>query len=214
MKKDLGHLRQSYEKQVLEESQLGRDPFALFDQWFQQAEKDPTIEEANAMTVTTLETNGFPKGRILLLKAYSSNGFEFYSNYKSAKGNAIAAYPKVGLSFFWPSQQRQVHVLGEAQKLTEEESTAYFHSRPRGSQLGAWVSPQSDVIKNRGVLDASLQELETKYEGKIIPKPDHWGGYLVVPKTIEFWQGRANRLHDRIRFFQADAQWQFERLAP
>lgn len=214
MKKDLGHLRKSYEKQVLEESQLPESPIPLFEAWFQEAVDDPAIEEANAMTVSTLETNGFPKGRILLLKAYSSSGFIFYTNYESQKGKAIAAYPKVGLSFFWPSQQRQIHILGEAKKLNKADSTAYFKSRPRGSQLGAWASPQSKVIKNRAVLDTKIKQLETEYIEKTIPKPDHWGGFLVEAKSIEFWQGRPNRLHDRIRYFQLDSQWQFERLAP
>lgn len=213
-KKDIGHLRKSYEKQVLEESQLPKNPFILFEAWFQQAVDDPAIEEANAMTVTTLETNGFPKGRILLLKAYSSSGFIFYTNFKSQKGKAITAYPKVGLSFFWPSQQRQIHILGEAEKLNEDESTAYFQSRPRGSQLGAWASPQSEVIKSRTVLDTTINQLEAEYTGKTIPKPAHWGGFLVAPKSIEFWQGRPNRLHDRIHYFKSDSQWQFERLAP
>lgn len=214
MRKDIGHLRKSYEKQVLEESQLPESPLLLFEAWFQEAVDDPAIEEANAMTVTTLETNGFPKGRILLLKAYSSSGFIFYTNYKSQKGKAIAAYPKVGLSFFWPSQQRQIHILGEAKKLNKEDSTAYFNSRPRGSQLGAWASKQSEVIKNRAILDTTIKQLEAKFTEKTIPKPDHWGGFLVEAKSIEFWQGRPNRLHDRIRYFQLDSQWQFERLAP
>jgi pyridoxamine 5'-phosphate oxidase len=214
MKKDLGHLRKSYEKHRLEESQLKENPMLLFEEWFELAENDPQIEEANAMTLSTLGADGYPKGRVVLLKGYDHRGFIFYTNYNSEKGKAIAAHPQVGLSFFWPSQQRQIHIVGQATQLDEKESDAYFQSRPRGSQLGAWVSPQSQTIQNRMVLESKLNDLEAHYDGKPIPKPTHWGGYVVAPSSIEFWQGRPNRLHDRIRFYQSDSQWHYERLAP
>ena len=169
MKNNIGHLRRSYDKHTLEESQLEKTPIKLFEKWFQEAEQNDEIEEPNAMTVNTLGIDGFPRGRVVLLKAFSASGFVFYTNYTSEKGKAIAQHSKVGLSFFWPSQQRQIHVQGKASKLSEEESETYFQSRPRGSQLGAWVSPQSQVIENRTVLESSLQHLEKKFKDQRIP---------------------------------------------
>ena len=214
MKNNIGHLRRSYDKYTLEESDLEKTPINLFEKWFQEAAQNNEIDEPNAMTVSTLGRDGFPRGRVVLLKAFSPSGFVFYTNYTSEKGKAIAKHSKVGLSFFWPSQQRQIHVHGKASKLLEEESETYFQSRPRGSQLGAWVSPQSQVIEDRGVLESSLYQLQKKYKDKPIPKPKHWGGYIVAPQDFEFWQGRPNRLHDRIRYFQVDSEWKYERLAP
>ena len=214
MKNNLGHLRRSYDKYTLVESQLEETPIKLFEKWFQKAQQNNEIEEPNAMTISTLGKDGFPRGRVVLLKAFSASGFIFYTNYTSEKGKAIAQHSKVGLSFFWPSQQRQIHVQGNAIKLSEEESEIYFQSRPRGSQLGAWVSPQSQVIENRTVLKSSLEYLEKKFKDQRIPKPKYWGGYLVNPQAFEFWQGRPNRLHDRIRYFQVDSKWKYERLAP
>ena len=214
MKNNLGHLRRSYDKYTLEESQLEKTPMKLFEKWFQKAQQNDEIEEPNAMTISTLGRDGFPRGRVVLLKALNASGFIFYTNYTSEKGKAIAQHSKVGLSFFWPSQQRQIHIQGKASKLSEEESEIYFQSRPRGSQLGAWVSPQSQVIENRKVLESSLQHLEKKFKDQDIPKPKHWGGYLINPQVFEFWQGRPNRLHDRIRYFQVDSKWKYERLAP
>ena len=214
MKNNLGHLRRSYDKYTLEESQLEKTPIKLFEKWFQKAQQNDEIDEPNAMTISTLDNDGFPRGRVVLLKAFNASGFIFYTNYTSEKGKAIAQHSKVGLSFYWPSQQRQIHVQGKASKLSEEESEIYFQSRPRGSQLGAWVSPQSQVIENRKVLESSLQHLEKKFKDQRIPKPKHWGGYLINPQVFEFWQGRPNRLHDRIRYFQVDSKWKYERLAP
>ena len=214
MKNNLGHLRRSYDKYTLEESQLEKTPMKLFEKWFQKAQQNDEIEEPNAMTISTLGRDGFPRGRVVLLKAFNASGFIFYTNYTSEKGKAIAQHSKVGLSFFWPSQQRQIHIQGKASKLSEEESEIYFQSRPRGSQLGAWVSPQSQVIENRKVLESSLQHLEKKFKDQDIPKPKHWGGYLINPQVFEFWQGRPNRLHDRIRYFQVVSKWKYERLAP
>lgn len=166
------------------------------------------------MTVNTIGTDGFPKGRVVLLKKYDEYGFYFYTNYESEKGKAIANNNKVSLSFFWPNMERQIIIKGTAEKTSEADSINYFHSRPKGSQLGAVVSHQSEVVESREVLEKNLAELEKKYETKEVPKPDNWGGILVKPISIEFWQGRPNRLHDRIRYRLKDNDWVIERLAP
>ena len=167
------------------------------------------------MTISSIGLDDFPKSRVVLLKQLVDEGFVFYTNYTSEKGKAISKNPKVGLSFFWPNLERQVIIKGIAEKTTFEVSNTYFQSRPKGSQLGAIVSPQSEVIANREFLEKSLSELEKKYENIPIPKPDNWGGFLVQPISIEFWQGRANRLHDRIRYeLQQNSLWKIERLAP
>ena len=171
--------------------------------------------ETNAMTISTLGLDGFPKSRVVLLKKYTHEGFIFYTNYNSEKGRDILANPNVCLSFFWPKAERQVIIKGKAEKVEPNMSDGYFESRPRGSQLGALVSNQSEVVANRKVLEDDLQQLEAKYEGKDILRPDHWGGFIVKPISIEFWQGRPNRLHDRIRFtLNEDFDWIMERLAP
>ena len=179
------------------------------------AEEDEAIDEANAMTLGTIGLDGFPKTRIVLLKHYDDKGFVFYTNYTSEKGEAISNNGRVCISFFWPSLERQVIIQGIAEKISDEQSTAYYKSRPRGSQLGAWVSDQSAVIDSRAVLEEKLQILETRYQGKSIPKPDFWGGFRVKPVSFEFWQGRENRLHDRIRYTPtSDSSWKIERLSP
>jgi len=173
------------------------------------------IDEVNAMTVASIGLDGFPKSRVVLLKQYNEEGFIFYTNYHSEKGKAIAANPKVCLSFFWNSMERQVIIKGTAMKLTAEHSDAYFYSRPFGSQLGAIVSPQSEVIPNRTFLESRLQELEQSHITIEPKRPTNWGGYLVQPHSIEFWQGRPNRLHDRIRYtLDSDFSWNVDRLAP
>ncbi|OUW76960.1 MAG: pyridoxamine 5'-phosphate oxidase [Flavobacteriaceae bacterium TMED208] len=213
-KQDLGHLRKSYEKSAMDLLDIKNNPIYFFKKWFDEASANPDIEEANAMSLVTLGLDDFPKSRIVLLKAFSDEGFIFYSNYQSEKGFAITNHNKVGLSFFWPPLERQVIIKGVVEKTTSELSDKYFSSRPKDSQLGAIVSEQSKVIKNRDVLETKLKALQIKYKDKDIKRPNHWGGYLVIPKYIEFWQGRPNRLHDRISCELRKGIWNLERLAP
>ena len=215
MNKDLGNYRKSYEKQELLESNISDNPMEVFQKWFYEVDSNYDEGETNAMTISTIGLDGFPKSRVVLLKKYTHEGFIFYTNYKSEKGKDILANPKVCLSFFWPQAERQIIIKGTAEKVAPNMSDGYFESRPRGSQLGAWVSHQSEVVKNRKVLEDELLELEGIYEGKEILRPEHWGGFIVKPISIEFWQGRPNRLHDRIRFtLNADFDWIMERLSP
>ncbi|RAV28608.1 pyridoxamine 5'-phosphate oxidase [Sinomicrobium soli] len=215
MQKDLSHYRKSYEKRELSEDSTPAGPMELFRTWFYEVEKAGGVEEANAMTVSTIGPDGYPKSRVVLLKRFTHEGFVFYTNYHSEKGKAIAANPKVCLSFFWPNTERQVIVKGTAGKLAENLSDGYFESRPEGSKLGALASPQSQVVASREVLEKALKDLEAEYKGKEIPRPEHWGGYLVSPVSVEFWQGRPNRLHDRIRYtLENGVDWKKERLAP
>ncbi|MBU3681737.1 MAG: pyridoxamine 5'-phosphate oxidase [Flavobacterium sp.] len=213
--KDLSNYRKSYEKSALLEDNIPNDPINLFHRWFHEVQDFGGIDEVNAMTVASIGLDGFPKSRVVLLKQYNEEGFIFYTNYHSEKGKAIAANPKVCLSFFWNSMERQVIIKGTAMKLTAEHSDAYFYSRPFGSQLGAIVSPQSEVIPNRTFLESRLQELEQSHITIEPKRPTNWGGYLVQPHSIEFWQGRPNRLHDRIRYtLDSDFSWNVDRLAP
>lgn len=215
MQKDLSNYRKTYDKSELTEQEVSENPLQLFQTWFYEVENSDTVDEANAMTVATIGADGFPKTRVVLLKKYTHEGFIFYTNYESEKGKAIAANPKVCLSFFWPGMERQIIIKGVAEKVSENMSDGYFESRPHGSQLGALVSHQSSVIANRSVLEDELKSLETQFEGKQVPRPSHWGGYLVKPTSMEFWQGRPNRLHDRLRYtLQEDFDWTLERLAP
>lgn len=214
-KQDLGQLRKSYDKSSLDLSDVGDDPIGFFKKWFDEASNHSEIEEANAMSIATLGIDDFPKSRVVLLKAFTDKGFVFYTNYQSEKGLAIAHHPKVGLSFFWPPLERQVIIKGLIQKTPSDLSDEYFNSRPKGSQLGAIVSDQSNVISDRTIIEAKLNALEIQYKNEEIPRPDNWGGYLVIPKSIEFWQGRPNRLHDRIRcHLRQTGLWDLERLAP
>ena len=212
--KDLGNLRKSYTKNELKAADIANDPMAFFGSWFNEAEHHPEIDEANAMTLATLGLDDYPKARVVLLKAINEKGFVFYTNYQSEKGLSIAHHAKVGLSFFWPALERQVIIKGTAEQLSPEVSNAYFNSRPKGSQLGALVSEQSKVITDRSILEAKLEALEIEYQDKSVDRPEHWGGYVVVPKCIEFWQGRPNRLHDRIRCQWQGSFWNIECLAP
>ncbi|MDA0277238.1 MAG: pyridoxamine 5'-phosphate oxidase [Bacteroidetes bacterium] len=215
MEKDLGDYRKSYDKQALEETQISDNPMQLFQTWFYEVEASETVDETNAMSISSIGLDGFPKTRVVLLKKYYEEGFIFYTNYDSEKGRAIAAHPEVCLSFFWPSMERQVIIKGLAERLPGEVSDNYFDSRPLGSRLGAMVSPQSKVIDSRAVLEDSLKALEAQAVNGQVKRPSHWGGYLVRPKSIEFWQGRPNRLHDRIRYsLEKDFNWTVERLAP
>jgi pyridoxamine 5'-phosphate oxidase len=214
MKDDLYNSRKSYEKGELSEKSVDVNPLQQFRSWFYECQDSGGVDEVNAMTLTTIDFDGFPRGRVVLLKKYDEYGFYFYTNYESEKGRSIELNNKVSLSFFWPNLERQVIIKGTAQKTSKVDSENYFQSRPKGSQIGALVSNQSSVIKNRAILESQLKKLEVEYENKNIPKPDNWGGYLVTPISFEFWQGRPNRLHDRIRYKLQEYDWIIERLAP
>lgn len=215
MEKDLSNYRRSYEKSELVIKDVSENPLELFQKWFFEVDKFFPEDENNAMTISTFGLDGFPKSRVVLLKKYTFEGFIFYTNYTSEKGKAIAHNPNVCLSFFWHGAERQVIIKGKAEKLPSNLSDGYFESRPRGSQLGALASNQSEVVASRNVLEERLKRLEKKYEGKHIDRPDSWGGYIVKPVEIEFWQGRPNRLHDRVRYtLQGDYNWQVDRLSP
>lgn len=212
---DLSNYRKSYEKSQLLEGAIPDDPINLFHQWFHETKDFGAIDEVNAMTIATIGLDGFPKSRVVLLKKYDEEGFIFYTNYNSEKGKAILNNPNICLSFFWHSMERQVIIKGIAEKTSESVSDNYFDSRPDGSKLGAIVSSQSDVIPSREFLDDKLKKLEVDYSNKPILRPAFWGGFLVRPIEVEFWQGRPNRLHDRIRYqLQNNFDWKRERLSP
>ncbi len=214
MKNNLEDYRKSYDKNVLDESNLEKNPIDLFQKWFKEVEQLGGVEEPNAMTISTVGVDGFPKSRVVLLKKYDKEGFVFYTNYNSEKGKAIAINPNVCISFFWPNLERQVIIKGIVEREQDEKSTSYYHSRPRGSQLGAWASEQSNIIEDRAILEERLKELEAKFKDQPIPKPPHWGGYIIKPISIEFWQGRPNRLHDRILYTKESNSWNLDRLSP
>jgi pyridoxamine 5'-phosphate oxidase len=213
-KKTLQNLRIEYSSSPINESDVDPNPISFFGKWFDEA-MAAEVQEPNAMTLATATRDGIPSARIVLLKGADKNGFSFYSNYLSRKGKELAKNPSACLVFFWPELGRQVRIEGKILKLSKEESEAYFASRPFGSQLGAIVSPQSQVIANREVLDVAYTAYEQKFEGKKIPKPAHWGGYILNPIAIEFWQGRESRLHDRVKYVLMEkGKWKIERLAP
>ena len=212
--KELQDLREDYRQGSLDAEAVGDNPIAFFGRWFAEAQK-AGVEEPNAMTLSTADAAGRPHSRIVLLKGLEEGGFTFYTNYESHKGVQLKVQPYVALVFFWPHLERQVRVEGKVHKISGQESDAYFGSRPRMSQLGAWASPQSEVVSSREVLEAHMQLAETRFAGKEVPRPPHWGGYRVMPESIEFWQGRSSRLHDRILMTQSEgASWKEERLAP
>lgn len=215
MDKDLGNYRKSYEKGELLLKNTPENPIELFRDWFLEVDKNFPEDETNAMTIATIGLDGFPKSRVVLLKKYSLKGFIFYTNYKSEKGKAIQANPNVCLSFFWNGAERQIIVKGKAEKVTASVSDSYFESRPRGSQLGAIVSKQSEIIESRKHIEETLQQLENSYKGKRIERPEYWGGFIVKPVEFEFWQGRPNRLHDRIVYkLDSNFEWNKSRLSP
>ena len=212
---DLSNYRKSYEKSELLETTIPKAPMALFTTWFREAELANEIDEVNAMTVSTIGLDGFPKARVVLLKQFTDEGLVFYTNYDSEKGKAILANPKICISFFWQALERQIIIKGIAEKIDEKTSDIYFKSRPLGSKMGAIVSNQSEIIASRAVLEENLKQLEKDFEGKEITRPKNWGGFIVKPSEIEFWQGRPNRLHDRIRYqLQNDFSWKIDRLSP
>lgn len=209
----IADLRQNYTRQQLLETNVDPNPLKQFQTWFDQAQS-ANILEPNAMTLATASKEGIPAARIVLLKGVDDRGFTFYTNYESRKGQELAANPQAVLVFWWEPLERQVRIEGSVEKVSAQETEEYFHSRPRGSQLGALASPQSQVITSREVLENRLEDFTRAYQDQEIPRPDHWGGYRVVPHTIEFWQGRPNRLHDRLRYCLEQNQWMIERLAP
>lgn len=209
----LADLRENYTRAGLSEADAGLDPIALFGRWFEQA-RDAQVPEPNAMALATVDESGAPDARAVLLKEYDERGFVFFTNYGSRKGKDLARHPVAALLFNWLPLERQVRIRGTVEKIARGESESYFMSRPRGSQLGAWASEQSATIADRAVLEAKIAELEGEYRGREIPVPPHWGGYRVQPATIEFWQGRPNRLHDRLRYERAAGTWRRERLSP
>ncbi len=214
MSSELGKLRRDYAREGLHESDTDANPIIQFQTWFDQA-LAADLPDANAMTLATVNAEGKPSARIVLLKEVDDHGFVFYTNYNSRKAQELAVNPWAALVFWWAPLERQVRIEGEVEKVSTQESEAYFASRPFGSQLGAWASNQSEVIASREELEAKMRELEQKYDNQTVPKPPHWGGYRLIPTEIEFWQGRPNRLHDRLRYRQqSNGGWLQERLAP
>ncbi len=212
--KGLDQLRQEYTKASLDISTIAKNPIIQFENWFKEA-TDAAVPEPNAMTLSTLSEDGRPSARIVLLKGIEKDQFVFYTNYQSQKGKELDKNPACALTFFWPELERQVRIEGIATRVDESTSENYFRSRPRGSQIGAWASPQSSIIKDRSILESRAKELEKKFEGiELLPKPKQWGGFAVEPFEIEFWQGRSSRLHDRIVFYKQENKWSVHRLAP
>ncbi|HMT92368.1 pyridoxamine 5'-phosphate oxidase [uncultured Thiothrix sp.] len=211
---DIGALRREYTQAGLNKANLAANPFSQFETWFQQANQ-AHITEVNAMQIATSTAQGKPSLRTVLLKAFDEQGFVFYTNYHSQKAQQITENPQVAALFFWKELERQVEITGRVEKVSTLESLKYFTSRPRGSQLGAWVSAQSSIISSRKLLEAKLEEMKLKFSHGEIPLPDFWGGFRIIPDTVEFWQGRPNRLHDRFEYRLTEQNsWQIERLSP
>ncbi|MCJ8152293.1 pyridoxamine 5'-phosphate oxidase [Chryseobacterium sp. SSA4.19] len=206
--------RKVYDKSQLIESEIKQNPIEQFRDWFLEAGENPDISEANAMSVSTVEEDGCPRTRMVLLKAYTHEGFIFYTNYDSKKGRSIEKNHTACLHFFWPNLERQIIIKAHLERIAENLSDGYFHSRPKGSQLGAAVSPQSQEIPDREFLERKLKQMEEQYENTEVPRPVNWGGYIAKPYEIEFWQGRPNRLHDRIVYQLEGLDWKVSRLAP
>ncbi len=207
-------LREDYRAKTLEIEDIHANPFSQFKEWFQEA-LDSSIKEANAMTIATVDAEGKPSARIVLLKGFDENGLIFYTNYESKKGQDLAANPNIAAVFLWKDLERQIRIEGIAKKITKAASLKYFQSRPKGSQIGAWASPQSQVIPDRSILENNVKTLKEQYKNvDNLPIPNHWGGYIIQPTMIEFWQGRSSRLHDRICYKKEGKNWAIERLAP
>ncbi len=210
--KELKSIRRQYTKDALTEGSISKNPFAQFKKWFSKTLKSGFFHP-NAMTLATASKNGKPSARIVLLKGFDENGFIFYTNYTSRKAKELDANPYASLLFYWDKLERQVRIEGKIRKVTKKESEQYFSSRPFNSRIGAWASDQSSVIKNRSVLVNNFSKYLAKFKNEV-PLPSHWGGYRLIPSSFEFWQGRANRLHDRIRYTRQKNGWRIERLAP
>ncbi len=213
----LENLRKDYSLHALNEADVFENPIRQFQKWFQEAQEGGEVEP-NVMIAATATPEGMPSARVLLLKGVDEEGFRFYTNHHSQKGATLKGNPNISLVFFWGAVQRQVRIQGTAYQLAEETSTKYFQSRPKDSQIGAWASPQSQVIKDRAWLQANVDKLNEQYaDQEVLPKPPHWGGYIVKPYKIEFWQGRSSRLHDRLLYTLTELnpkKWTIERLAP
>ncbi len=215
MTQTLADMRRDYTREGLCESQAPAEPFSLFEQWFAEAVKTEQLPvEPNVMSLATVDDEGRPHCRVLLLKGLDQRGFTFFSNYDSAKGQQLLAQPFAAMTFFWPTLERQVRIEGRVERVTQVESDAYFQVRPMGSRLGAWASPQSQVIKDRAELESLLAQTEQRFLDQAPHCPPHWGGYRLVPERIEFWQGRVSRLHDRLNYRLQNGNWLRERLAP
>jgi pyridoxamine 5'-phosphate oxidase len=214
MNASIADLRKEYSSQSLSETDIEPSPINQFEKWWRQA-VNSQIDEPNAMILATASSDGMPAARTMLLKGFDSKGFVFFTNYKSYKAMHLEENPKACLVFFWKELERQVRITGLVKKVSEKESDDYFFSRPRGSQIGAWTSPQSQVIENRDWLDKRFLELSEQFKEKELKRPPHWGGYLITPVIVEFWQGRPSRLHDRIQYtLEEDGSWKIERLSP
>jgi pyridoxamine 5'-phosphate oxidase len=209
----IADIRREYARARLDEKSVSHDPMVEFAKWFAEAQ-EAQVEEVNAMTLATASSDGAPSARIVLLKAFDASGFVFFTDYRSRKGEELEANPRAALLLFWSELERQVRITGGVSRTSARESESYFRTRPLGSRLGAWVSHQSLVIPSRAPLEAGLREAEARFPTGEVPLPPHWGGYRVVPETFEFWQGRENRLHDRIRYSRNGDKWQVERLSP
>ena len=213
MNKDIASIRRDYQLATLDESSTSAHPMSQFEHWWEEAIAS-NIDEVNAFVLSTIDANRAPASRVVLLKGYTPEGFIFFTNYESNKGIEMEAHPVVAINFFWKELERQVRITGSVQKIATSESEAYFHSRPVSSQIGAWSSPQSQVIPDRAFLENLVASNTEKYASGIVPLPPHWGGYIVHPTQMEFWQGRSSRLHDRIRYTLSNNEWIKERLAP
>ena len=210
----IADIRKEYKMQMLLERDVDADPMIQFGKWWDEATRSD-IDEVNAMTLATATADGIPSARIVLLKEYNEQGFVFFTNYKSRKGNELKKNPQACLVFFWKELERQVRICGAVEKISNSASDAYFSSRPQESQLGAWASEQSSLIGSRAIIEGRWEQYQQQFASENIPRPDWWGGYLVKPKTIEFWQGRPGRLHDRILYsLDGEGGWKIERLAP
>lgn len=214
MSKNIADLRKDYQKQTLSEDDVDSDPIEQFNSWWKD-EVSSGMDEINAMTLATASKAGIPDARTVLLKSVSEEGFVFFTNYNSQKAKELEENPNACLLFYWKDLERQVKISGTVEKVTAAESDAYFNSRPEGSKIGAWASPQSTVIESREVIEKNIEKYTTQFAGSFISRPAHWGGYLVKPSVLEFWQGRPSRLHDRIQYIKTvDGSWKIQRLAP